>query len=189
LINGKRNVGSAVDFRKRMISYYSLKHLASNTCMAICRALKKFGHSNFGLEILEYCEPSVAITREQYYLDLLYPEYNILKIAGSSLGRNHSEVSRGKISAAMKGIGKGIKKSVETKAKMSASKMANSNSKIQPNAKKIVVTDLELDTKTTYPTIRAAARAINLRQSSISNYLASSKQTPFKNRYIFTIQI
>ncbi len=143
------------------------------------------------LYILEYCEPSVAITREQYYLYLLYPEYNILKIAGSSLGRNHSEVSRGpaKISAAMKGIGKGIKKSVETKAKMSASKMANSNSKIQPNAKKIVVTDLELDTKTTYPTIRAAARAINLRQSSISNYLASSKQTPFKNRYIFTIQI
>jgi len=47
LINGKRYVGSAVDFRKRMISYYSLKHLASNTCMAIFRALKKYGHSNF----------------------------------------------------------------------------------------------------------------------------------------------
>jgi hypothetical protein len=36
LINGKQYVGSAVDLRKRMISYYSLKYLASNTSMAIC---------------------------------------------------------------------------------------------------------------------------------------------------------
>jgi hypothetical protein len=46
------------------------------------------------LEIIEYCgasPPSNAIAREQYYLDLLKPEYNILKVAGNSKGYKHSE--------------------------------------------------------------------------------------------------
>ena len=30
------------------------------------------------------------LNREQYYIDLIKPEYNILKIAGSSLGFKHS---------------------------------------------------------------------------------------------------
>jgi group I intron endonuclease len=51
--------------------------------MAINRALFKHGYPNFTLEILEYCEPSNVIAREQFYLDLLCPEYNLLKIAGS----------------------------------------------------------------------------------------------------------
>ena len=54
--------------------------------MAINRALLKYGYSNFTLEIIEYCEPSDVIDREQFYLDLLQPEYNILSKAGSSLG-------------------------------------------------------------------------------------------------------
>jgi hypothetical protein len=36
----------------------------------------------------------LILEREQYYLDLLKPEYNILKVAGSSLGFKHSEESR-----------------------------------------------------------------------------------------------
>lgn len=51
----------------------------------------KYGYINFTLEILEYCEPSEVIFREQYYLDLLKPAYNILNKAGSSLGFKHSE--------------------------------------------------------------------------------------------------
>ena len=43
------------------------------------------------LEILEYCDSKVLISREQKYLDLLKPEYNILDKAGSSLGFKHSE--------------------------------------------------------------------------------------------------
>jgi group I intron endonuclease len=59
--------------------------------MAINRALFKYGYSNFTLEIIEYCEPSDVIVREQFYLDLLKPEYNILVKAGSSFGYQHSE--------------------------------------------------------------------------------------------------
>ena len=59
--------------------------------MAIYKALIKYGHSNFTLEILEYCDPSEILSREQHYLDLLKPSYNILKIAGSSFGYKHTD--------------------------------------------------------------------------------------------------
>lgn len=47
---------------------------------------------------LEYCELSVLIEREQYYINLLNPEYNILKTAGSLLGFRHSEETKAKMS-------------------------------------------------------------------------------------------
>jgi hypothetical protein len=66
-------------------------------------------------------------------MDLLKPEYNILQIAGSSLGYRHTEENLCKISAAMQGVGVGISKSDETRAKMSAPKMGNYGG-ITPNA-------------------------------------------------------
>ena len=71
--------------------------------MTIYKAILKYGYSNFSLEILEYCDIKDIISREQYFLDLLNPEYNSLKIAGSSLGFNHSEESKQKMSEAKKG--------------------------------------------------------------------------------------
>jgi NUMOD1 domain len=35
------------------------------------------------LEILEYCDINNLLKREQYYLDNLKPEYNVLKIANN----------------------------------------------------------------------------------------------------------
>jgi group I intron endonuclease len=57
----------------------------------INNSLLKYGYCNFSLDILEYCEPSILIKREQYYIDTLNPEYNILKKAGSSLGYKHTK--------------------------------------------------------------------------------------------------
>jgi group I intron endonuclease len=65
--------------------------------MRIYKALLKYGYSNFMLEILEYCEKSCLIEKEQYYLDLLKPEYNILSKAGSTLGFKHSEETKAKM--------------------------------------------------------------------------------------------
>jgi hypothetical protein len=36
---------------------------------------------------MEYCNKESLISREQYYIYLLKPEYNLCLIAGSSLGR------------------------------------------------------------------------------------------------------
>ena len=53
----------------------------------------KYGYSSFKLDILEYCDPTVLIVREQFYLDQFKPEFIILKIAGSLKGFRHSEAT------------------------------------------------------------------------------------------------
>jgi hypothetical protein len=49
------------------------------------------GPAGPGQEIIEYCENGInPVVKEQYYLDLLKPEYNILEQAGYSLGFKHN---------------------------------------------------------------------------------------------------
>lgn len=81
----------------------------------IYRAILKYGHKNFTLEILEYCGKDETIEREQYYLDLLEPTYNILTVAGSPLGRKLSLEVRIKMAK----VKLGTIHSEETKALMS----------------------------------------------------------------------
>jgi group I intron endonuclease len=89
-LNGNTYVGSAVNLEIRLRSYYNIKELKRNS-RPIKDALLKNGHSNFTLEILEYC-PIISLTeRELFYMDLLIPEYNVLKNAYSLLGYKHSQ--------------------------------------------------------------------------------------------------
>lgn len=71
--------------------------------MRICKALLKHDLDNFSLSILEYCEPGQCLEREDYYIKLLKPEYNILQKAGSSLGIKRQDETRAKMSLAKKG--------------------------------------------------------------------------------------
>jgi hypothetical protein len=50
---------------------------------------------------------------------------------------------------------------------------------------KIEVNYLEANIPTISNSIGEAARALNIRQSSISNYFALNQKTPFKKRYLF----
>jgi len=88
--------------------------------MAIYKALLKYGLSNFSLDILEYCDPDKAISKEQEYIDLLKPSYNLNPIAGSSLGYKHSEEALIKLSANMTARMTGRTVSDETRANLSA---------------------------------------------------------------------
>ena len=45
-------------------------------------SLLRDGYSNFNLEILEYCDVKILLEREQYYFNILNPEYNIRKRIG-----------------------------------------------------------------------------------------------------------
>jgi group I intron endonuclease len=83
-------VGSGLNLFKRLGDYYNKSELIRNP-RPIHAALLKYGYENFQLEILEYCRADELVVREQFYLDLLDPEYNILKQAYSLLGFKHSE--------------------------------------------------------------------------------------------------
>ena len=91
-ISGEYYIGSAVDLSKRMSEYYRESYIThpSRGKSIICYALVKYGYNNFSLSILEYCNRTEVISREQYYLDLLNPSYNILKYAYSSDGYKHT---------------------------------------------------------------------------------------------------
>jgi group I intron endonuclease len=87
--NGKYYIGSAKDFRNRLVRYYSPKELAITNNL-IHRVIIKHKHENFSLYILEYYDLDNLITREQFYIDFLTPPYNILKVAGNSTGFKYS---------------------------------------------------------------------------------------------------
>jgi group I intron endonuclease len=103
-ITGDIYIGQSIDISNRFKNYLNLSYIKSKNNYIISRALIKYGYSNFSLTILEYCDLSDLSNREQYYFDLLIPQYNILKIAGSSKGFKHSESTKNKISKALKGV-------------------------------------------------------------------------------------
>ncbi len=101
-INDKYYIGSAQDLTRRFRQYHSDKYL-TKTSLLIHKALLKNTHDKFSLYILEYCDIKDLIEREQYYINLLTPQYNILKIAGSTLGFKHTEETLIKMSEAKSG--------------------------------------------------------------------------------------
>lgn len=155
----------------------------------------KYGYSNFNLEILEYCEPSEVVSREQHYLDLLQPEYNILKNAGSTLGYKHTEETLVKFRAR--------KPSPEHLAILRENvKFLNSEEQrvkareriLEINLKKgvsVKVLDQENNTTVTYDSIRKAAVAMGCQKNAIHFYEKQQLKTGeiklLKGRYIITV--
>ncbi|BDC33816.1 hypothetical protein EMPS_mp03 (mitochondrion) [Entomortierella parvispora] len=93
--NNKTYVGSSINLSNRFRLYFNNDFISDKTRSKslIHDALTLYGYSKFTLEILEYCDKSSVLSREQHYLDTLNPEYNLLKIAGNSTGFKHSEES------------------------------------------------------------------------------------------------
>jgi len=203
-VNGKTYIGSSVNLSTRFRQYNNIKYLSLYK-MPIYKALLKHGLSKFSLEILEYCDQTQCIEREQHYIDVLKPDYNILQTAGSLLGFKHSDESLSKISKALTGeknpmygkIGEnsplfGRQLSEETRAKLSIAFTGEKNpryGKKKPEGSgspsiKIKVFDILTDISTIYNSISEAAKALNCPSSSISVYFSRKRQTPFKKRYL-----
>lgn len=211
-ITGETYIGSAISLSKRFSVYFSIKSInevLSRSKSKILSAILKYGYSAFRLEIFEVCDPNQTIDREQYYLDLLKPEYNILSVASSSLGKLHFEETKSKISNTFKG--RSLSK--ETKEKMSITRTGKIFSeetlkklselrigKPSPFAGKIhseetrknmsdrIGSKLEVFNKDTletkiYPSNIKAAEALACSESTIRYYLKQSK--PFKGKYFF----
>ena len=106
ILNNKCYVGSALDIKKRLGIYFSmaaLKNKLAKSNSLIYSAILKYGYSNFELVILEYCDKQILLEREQYYIDLLKPQYNILRTAGSRYGVTLSEKTKLLIGLSSKG--------------------------------------------------------------------------------------
>lgn len=103
LTNGKSYIGSSTNLGRRFSEYLSNYYLETQLDKGrsqICSALLRYGYSAFSLEVIEYCAAKEAISREQHFIDLIRPEYNILTTAGSSLGHLHTEEAKEKMALA-----------------------------------------------------------------------------------------
>jgi len=191
-------IGSSVSLGKRFYMYYNLKILQANK-MIISKALIKYGYSNFSLEILEYCDRSKVTEREQYYLDLLNPEYNISPTAGSRLGSKHTEEVIAKLKGRkiseeviskfrerMKGNTyatalKGIKRSAETIEKMKGRPRPE---RAGTPSIQLEVLDQQTGEKTVYASMSAFANFLGVPPARIASYFSSNTKKPYKGRYV-----
>jgi group I intron endonuclease len=116
----------------------------------------------------------LLIEREQYYLDTLEPKYNILKIAGSSLGYKHS----------LKTLLKFKKRKLSSKALINL-KLAKKGIVSSSPLRKInhlsatghitTVANKKDNSVKVYDSIRAASRDIGVSHATILNYINTNK--------------
>lgn len=191
-ITGDIYIGQSVDLANRLKRYFNENYLEKNKSFLISRALMKYSHSSFSLTILEYCDKSELNEREQYYLDSLEPDYNILKIAGSFLGYTFTEEAKAKISKALKGINRSEetkdlirekaltrKHSEDTKLKMSMSSPrgnpVNVYEKCDASGFKLIGS---------FVSARRAGIFLDLSKSTVIKYMNSG--AIYKDRYKFS---
>lgn len=105
-INGKKYVGSALNFNKRKKDHLNRLKNGKHHSKKLQNAYNKYGKGVFEFNILEVVnDVSFLIEAEQKWIDNLKPEYNMTLIAGlnSHLGMKRSEETKKKISEALKG--------------------------------------------------------------------------------------
>jgi group I intron endonuclease len=99
LSNGKFYIGSSVNIRNRISHHINQLVNKTHHNQVLQCAWEKYGPENFeGVLVEEVQDKALLLDREQYYIDLLEPEYNICRVAGNSLGRQHTIETRRKIS-------------------------------------------------------------------------------------------
>ena len=122
IVNKKFYIGSAINLNKRRNQHFHYLRKNKHPNIYLQRSFNKYREENFEFNIIEFCNKEKLINREQYYIDTLKPNFNICKIAGSSIGRkvkletitkmkvshskrncNHSDETKLKISLSHKG--------------------------------------------------------------------------------------
>lgn len=98
--NEKFYIGSAKNIEKRWERHRKDLKLNNHQNIHLQRAYNKQWGEGFEFIVLEEREPCKLIECEQFYLDMLKPEYNICKIANSSLGVKRTDDFKRKLRAA-----------------------------------------------------------------------------------------
>jgi len=142
-------VGSSRNIGKRFYRYFSINYLKNKTerhNSRIYTAILDNGYNKFTIEILEYCDTNILLNREQYYLDILKPKYNIALKAGSLFGFKHSP---------------------ETKLKFKN----RENNTGHP----VIIINKENNSRKEYPSVRAAAKYLNISHTTLLRYIIEKK--------------
>jgi len=172
----------------RFRRYFNYSYLSSSQRGAslICRALLKYGYAGFRLEILEYCSISILLDREQFYIDKLNPEYNILKIAGSILGYKHSEASLKLMSDASKSRNESEEVLKLKRESMLGRKLSSDHlqrmTKNNPFRMPVILSNIETGENKEFTSLIQAALFLGVHMTTVKRYLVNNK--PYKGYMI-----
>ena len=126
--NGKCYIGSACDLKIRKKNHFQELKNKKHPNRHLQNHYNKYGKADLQFAILEFCEKEMLIVKEQIYINILKPTFNICKIAGSWLGIKHSKETKQKISIA----NTGQTHSKEVKQKMSKARIGKQTGKNNP---------------------------------------------------------
>jgi group I intron endonuclease len=101
--NGKRYVGSAIDFQTRFRTHLNNLRKNKHSNRHLQFAWNKYGEQSFVFNVILYCSPRNLLFYEQRALDVYNTLYNLAPTAGSQLGVHFSDEGKANISKAKKG--------------------------------------------------------------------------------------
>lgn len=106
---GKFYIGSTVNFKHRFNEHKRKLNINTHANIKLQNAWNKYSQSSFTFSIIEYVDKiEDLLIREQYFMDLLKPEYNIALSATAPMqGRKHSKETIKKIKKYLNSIPKG----------------------------------------------------------------------------------
>lgn len=201
LITGKSYIGSSISLSARFRCYYSLTYLKKRVekgSSIIYSSLLKHGYFNFSIDILEYCEASLLIQKEQYYIDLFKPNYNILEKAGSRFGTKQSEETRQLISRALKGrtfsdefkaklrIAFKLRRGAKTSFFGKSHTIETINKISVKNSLPVKITDIETNTVKLFASNIKAAEYLGIGVSTMRRYKNKNKNKILCGKYLIT---
>jgi group I intron endonuclease len=104
LKNNKSYIGSSMDIKIRLINHKRELTTNAHSNHKLQRAWNKYGEASFEFKVLVLCHPSELLYWEQYWIDQTQYEksrfgfgYNILKLAYSPTGYEHTELAKQKL--------------------------------------------------------------------------------------------
>lgn len=168
-------IGSSINLNNRKSRHFKDLEKQIHHSIILQRAVNKYGIKNFNFIILEKCSKETLLQREQYYLDLLQPLYNVLQNAGNSLGHIVSE---------------------ETKIKHRKYALENNvkppESTWKEKQQEVYMLDKEtLDIIQKFESLSSACRFIGKKEtyvSTISSCCNNKRFSAFGYRWVFTIE-
>lgn len=187
--NNKFYIGSS---SSKTFLYERLKHheqdLINNKHPNIYlqRSFNKYGIENFYFEIIEICLPEKCIEREQYWIDLLNPNYNLCKKAGSTFGRKVSKETAIKISNSNKLFWSKIENkekmlnSFKNRKKKEKKEKVIDTNKINKNCKKV----LNVETGEIYNSVIEASEKLKMTYTFLVAVCNNKRKSSKKLKYI-----
>lgn len=179
-------VGASLQLRNRLsnhrsrISNWNKDYYNNNGSLLFYNSVLKYGWNNFKFGILEYVSLSdnknenrkLILEREQYYLNIINPSFNICKFAGSPLGVKHGISFSINLSKARRG------KRIKTEAlKTIKPRIISSDTRLKLSSRsigiKVKIFDNLNNLVNEFPTMTSAAEHVGVSVRTIRRILTS----------------